>query len=167
MGLWESCWMCCWKLCAIDLQCRAINQDSSPKMTRRHFSSLCHFFVWAWLCLYVYVSAIVDAPLLHTISSVSYTGISASFPLTITGCCKILHEMNVSQIYLLYSSLHWWRSQRGTYKMKLSVRLLPHGLYVVKKCYLMLPGTLFFPSSLSYNLAIQTNTGTRLAPLCL
>lgn len=70
MGLWRTCWMCCCKLCGIDLQCWAINWESSPKMTRRHFSSLCHFFVWVWLCLYMYVSAIVGAPLLHTISSV-------------------------------------------------------------------------------------------------
>lgn len=33
--------------------------------------------------------------------------------------------------------------------MKLSVRLLPLGLYVVKKCYLMLPGPLFFLPALS------------------
>lgn len=29
-------------------------------------------------------------------------------------------------------------------KVKFSVKLLPHDLYVVKKCYLMLPGPLFF-----------------------
>lgn len=33
--------------------------------------------------------------------------------------------------------------------MKLSVRLLLFGLYVVKKCYLMLPGPLFFLPALS------------------
>lgn len=43
--------------------------------------------------------------------------------------------------------------------MKLSVRLLPVGLYVVKKCYLMLPGPLFFPTSHLYNSAVLTNRG--------
>ncbi len=35
------------------------------------------------------------------------------------------------------------------YKMKLSVRLLSLGLYVVWKCYLMLPGPFFFRPALS------------------
>ncbi len=50
--------------------------------------------------------------------------------------------------------------------MKLGVMLLPLGLYVVKKCYLMLPGPLFFLPALSV-IQQYKQTGRRLVSLCL
>lgn len=142
MGLWRAYWKHCHKWWGIDLRCWAISWESSLQMTQTHFSSLFHFFVWVRLCLQ-YICLCQALLALHYSTQYSqYSNLSD----------KSLSQA-VDQIplewMLLFSLMHWWRSQRGTCKMKLSVRLLPLGPYVVKKCYLMLPGSLFFRPALS------------------
>lgn len=102
--------------------------------------------MWVQLCLQ-YICLCQPLLALHTLFSVFKSlrrGYLPAFHSLSQAGDQIPHEW-----VLLYSLLHWWRSQRSTCKMKLRVRLLPLGLYVVKKCYLMLPGSLFFRPALS------------------